>query len=76
MSVRPDWSPKAWGFPCPRCHDSAGCAECARRRNCRTHAKNMLDSDGWLVTLQCQSCEFTWLVDTRDAKREDQRAAS
>jgi hypothetical protein len=76
VNVLPHWSPKAWGFPCPGCHDSRGCAECAARRNCRTHAKNLLTSNGWLVTLECRSCGFTWLVDTQDAKSDDQRAAS
>jgi hypothetical protein len=75
VTVRPDWSPKAWGFPCPACHDASGCLDCARRRNCRRHAKNLLDSDGWLVTLHCRSCGYIWLVDAQYAK-QGERAAS
>jgi hypothetical protein len=68
VTVVVDWSRKAWGFPCPACNDSAGCPDCARRRNCRVHFKYLLECDAWMVRLQCPSCGHNWLVDTKCAK--------
>jgi hypothetical protein len=68
-----DRSRRAW-LPCPGCNQSAGCADCADRRNCADHWQYLLSNQATVVHLQCPGCGHLWSTDTH-SRRKGGRAA-